>query len=125
MKGEDTTSIRINKVKKEQYKKFGREHGYNSFSKMIKHLLDEAMRNPSILEPTASLETAEMLESIEKSFSVFDELTEYLKIIDEKLRQLDGVTRLQKKMAKKIGLSETEIKKAFKEDLTGEAVFEE
>lgn len=125
MKDEEITSIRINKVKKAQYKEFGREHGYKSLSKLIFALLDGAMRNPSVLEPTVDTGSQEMLESLEKSFSVFDDLTEYLKTIDEKLLQLDGVTRLQKKMAKKVGLSETEIKKAFKEDLTDEAVFEE
>ncbi|MFX0174023.1 MAG: hypothetical protein ACFE9L_19225 [Candidatus Hodarchaeota archaeon] len=122
MSEDEITSIRINKVKKRQYKEFGRSHGFNTLSKLIFASLDVIQRNPKLLEPTEDKESVKMLESLESSLSVFDSLSDSMKVIFEKLEQLE---RFQEFIVKKLGATKTELKELQQKDISGEAVFEE
>ncbi|MHA1978690.1 MAG: hypothetical protein ACW98I_17440, partial [Candidatus Hodarchaeales archaeon] len=99
MTKDHTYSYRVNKTQMDKDVKLAKDKGMNTFAKFLDSLRETYNRNPDILEVTENVQSAEILESLENSFSVFDDLTAYLKDLSS---QVEKLQRFQEWMVKKL-----------------------
>ncbi|UCG03081.1 MAG: hypothetical protein JSW11_03645 [Candidatus Heimdallarchaeota archaeon] len=118
----------MSQEEKAHYEKIREAHGFTSLAKLIRASLDIVQRFPELLEPTERVNgsgTQQVLEAIqrlEQKELAVEKMGEILKTQAEKINKIE---RLLESFALKKGMTKKEIKRAYKKDLSGEAVFEE